>query len=182
MQLEGSVGRKLYSLGREQSRGLMMAVASVHAAPAVNYNSGAEAADHADHIFDDLIAPDPFRFLRSLRKAKIFGASEEKPHSVAARGRQQFLCADQSELWRLFGPKVVLSALAAREGKQSDISMKPAGKVSEHSAALVVRMSCHVEDACGDASLLDRFDGFRQARARTRRRRKLRVAPRTEQT
>src|SRR5207245_9242683 len=137
VQLEGSVGRKLYSLGREQSRGLMMPVASVHAAPAVNYNSGAEAADHADHIFDDLIAPDPFRFLRRLRKAKIFGASEEKPQSVAARGRQQFLCADQSEFWCLFVPKVVLSALPARQATQSHIRMQPAGTVRWHCAALI---------------------------------------------
>src|SRR5438552_14486035 len=99
----------------------MMAVASVHAAPAVNYNSGAEAADHADHIFDDLIAPDPFRFLRRFREAKIFGSREVEPPAVAACGRQQFLCADQPELWRLFGPKVVLSALAARQREQSDI-------------------------------------------------------------
>ena len=172
----------MHGLRREQSRGLMMTVASVHPTPAINYNIGAESTDHADHILKDLVAPDPFGFLRRLRKAKVFSASKEKPHAVASGRRQQLLRADQSKLRRLFGAKIVLAALAARQGKQRHIGMQSASQIGEHRAALVVRMRGHVKDPRGDASLLDCLDGLRQAWAGTRHRRKLRVTPRTEQT
>src|SRR5690348_13318472 len=138
----------------------MMAVPSVHASPAIDNNVGAEAADHADHIFEDLVAPDPFGFLGGFRKAKIFGACKEKPHAVAACGRQQFLRADQSELRCLLWAKVVLATLAACQGKQRDVSMEPSGKIGEHSAALVVGMRRYAENPRGDASLLDGLDSF----------------------
>src|SRR5438132_13054357 len=133
----------------------MMAVPAVHTAPAVNNNIGAESTDPPDHIFQDLVAPDPLRFLCSLRKTKIFSPRKVQPHAVAARRRQQFLRADQSELWRLFGAKIVLSALAACQGKQRHIGMQSASKIGEHRAALVVRMRGHIEDPRGDTSPLD---------------------------
>src|SRR6266446_7441911 len=97
VQLEGRIRRELHRLRREQSRGLMMAVASVHAAPAVDHNVRAKSPDHADHVLEYLVAPDPFGLLRRLRIAEIFGSREVQSHAVAASGRQQFLRADQSD-------------------------------------------------------------------------------------
>src|SRR5260370_8578344 len=151
----------------------MMSVAPVHAAPAVDHNVRAKSADHEDHVLEDLVAPDPFRFLRRLRIAKIFGSRKVQPHAVAPCCRQQFLRPEQSQLRRLFGAKIVLPALAARQGEQRDIRMQPAGKIGQHRSAFIVRMSRHVEDARGNPSALDRLDGFRQAGPCPRRWRKL---------
>jgi len=49
-----------------------MSVAPVYAAPAVNHKVGAKSADHMDHVLEHLVAPDPFRFFRRFRIAKIF--------------------------------------------------------------------------------------------------------------
>ena len=162
-QLEGSIGGELHGLRGEQSRGLMMTVSCVHTSPAIDHDVWAEASNHADHVLEDLVAPDAFRFLRRLGIAKIFGSREVEPHAVATRRFQQFLRADQSELRRLFGTKIVLAAFAACQGKQRHIRVKPPSKIGEHGAALVVGMSGHVEDPRGDASSLDRLDSFRQA-------------------
>src|SRR5712692_97230 len=90
----------------------MMPVASVHAAPAVDHNVRAKSPDHADHVLEYLVAPDPFGLLRRLRIAEIFGSREVQPHAVAPSCRQQFLRPDQSQLRRLFGAQVVLPARA----------------------------------------------------------------------
>src|SRR3989475_10522135 len=55
-QLKGSIGCELHSLGREQSRGLMISVASGHASAAINHTGGAASTDHADHLFEDSAA------------------------------------------------------------------------------------------------------------------------------
>ncbi len=96
LELERRIHRELHGLRREQSRGLMMPVAAVHAAPAVNHNVGAKPADYSDHVLEDLIAPDPFRFFRRFRVAEIFRTRKVEPHAVAARRRQQFLRPNQS--------------------------------------------------------------------------------------
>src|SRR5229473_8095124 len=141
----------------------MMSVAPVHAAPAVNHKVRPKSADHMDHVLEDLVAPDPFRFFRRLRIAKIFGSRKVEPHAVAPRCRQQFLRPDQSQLRRLFGAEVVLSALTAREGEQRDIRMKSACEISKHRSALIVRMSRYVEDSRSNPSVLNGLDRFRQA-------------------
>src|SRR5437016_3678319 len=114
VQLEGSISSEFHRLWREQSRSLMMSVARVHAPPAVNHKVWAKSADHADHVLEDLVAPDPFRFFGRLRIAKIFGSRKIEPHAVAPCCRQQFLRPDQSQLRRLLGAEVVLTTLAAR--------------------------------------------------------------------
>src|SRR5258706_245818 len=102
-----------------------MAVATVHTSPTIDHNVWTKSANHADHVFEDLVAPDTFCFLRGLRIAEVFGARKVKPHAVSPCGRQQFLRADQSKLRGLFGAKVVLSALAAREREQREIGEPP---------------------------------------------------------
>src|SRR5713226_721541 len=74
VQLERRICRDLHCLRGEKSRGLMMSVACMHAAPAVNHQVRAKSADHTDHVLEDLVAPNPFRFLRRLRIAKIFSS------------------------------------------------------------------------------------------------------------
>src|SRR5258708_39796589 len=103
----------------------MMAVAPVHASPTVDHHVGTESANHADHVFKDLVAPDMFRFLRGFRIAEVFGSRKVKTHAVSPGGRQQFLRADQSKLPRLFGAKIVLSAFAARQRAQRDTRVEP---------------------------------------------------------
>ena len=150
-----------------------MSVASVHASPAINHNVGAESTDHADHVFEDLVAPDTFRFLRGFRIAKIFGSCKVKPHAVSPCCCQQFLRPDQSQLRRLFGAKVVLPALAACQREQRDIRAQPACKIRQHRTALIVRMGRHVQNPRRNPSALDRLDRFRQTRSRPRGLRKL---------
>src|SRR6267143_2232603 len=73
LQLESEVGSQLHGLGSEQTCGLVMAMATVHAAPAIDDDVRAEAPNDADHVFKNLVAPDFLGFLGSLRIAKIFG-------------------------------------------------------------------------------------------------------------
>src|SRR3981189_2466730 len=141
----------------------MMSVAPVHAAPAVNHNVGAKSADYADHVLENLVAPDLLRFLGRFRIAKIFGSREVELHAISPRCRQQFLCTDQSQLWRLFGAEVILTTFAACQGEQRDIRMEPACKIGKRRSAFIIRMSRHVEDSGCNSGVLDRFDGFRQA-------------------
>src|SRR4030081_3151745 len=108
-----------------------------------------------DHVLEHLVAPDPLRFFRRLRIAKIFGARKVEPHTIAPRCRQQFLRPDQSQLRRLFGAEVVLPALTAREGEQRYIRMKSASEISKHRSALIVWVSRHVQDPRGNSSALD---------------------------
>ena len=65
-----------------------MAMTGVNAAPAVDDDVGAEGADDADHVFEDLIAPDFLGFFGSFGVAKVAGTSEVEFHAVAARGGQ----------------------------------------------------------------------------------------------
>ena len=111
---EFGVGRRVggegYGFGGPETSGLVMAVAGVDAAPAVDDDVGAKFADDADHIFEDCIAPDFLGLLGSFGVAKIFGASEVEFYAVAASGSEQFLCADEAELGGLFGAESVLAA------------------------------------------------------------------------
>src|SRR6267378_1732781 len=123
-----------------------MAVASVHAAPAVDHDVGAEFADHADYVFEDGVAPDFFGFFGSFGEAEIPGAGEIEFDAVAASG-----------------------------GEQRDVGVEAAGEVGEDGAAFVIGMRGDVEDARGDAGGVDGFDGFGQAGAGTGSGRELRV-------
>src|SRR5260370_8468231 len=58
-QLERRIRCELHSLRREQCRGLMMSVARVHAAPAVNHTVPAKSADHAYYLLTPSVAPNP---------------------------------------------------------------------------------------------------------------------------
>src|SRR6266404_5346344 len=60
----------------------------------------------------------------------------------------------------------VLAAFAAGDGEQRDVGVEAAGEISEDSAAFVIGMRGDVEDARGDASGVDSFDGFGKAGAR----------------
>ena len=60
--------------------------------------------------------------------------------SIAARGRQQLLRANQAELRRLLRPEGVLAAFAAREGKQRDVGMQTSRQIRQHRSRFVVWM------------------------------------------
>src|SRR5260370_19174741 len=109
----------------------MMSVAAVHATPAVNHKVRTKFADHTDHIFEYLVAPDPLRLFRCLRIAKIPGSRKVQPHAVSACCRKQFLRADQAKLRRLFGAKIVLTAFVERQSQTRDIRMQSPSKTSE---------------------------------------------------
>src|SRR5208337_206579 len=150
-----------------------MAVASVNAAPSVNHDVGTEFADDTDHVFEDRAAPDFFSLFGSFGVAKITGAREIELHAIAARGGEEFLRADEAELRSLFGAESVLAAFAAGEGEQGHIGVKAAGEIGEDSGAFIVGMCGDVEDARGDASAVNGFNGFGETWAGSRRRRKL---------
>lgn len=99
----------------------MMPVAAVHAAPPIDDHVGAERANHADQVFQDLIAPDFFGFFRRFRIAKIFGTREIEFHAIATCGCEKFLRSNKAQLRSLFGAKIVLPAFPARKRKKSDV-------------------------------------------------------------
>src|SRR5713101_846439 len=173
VQLEGRICRDLHCLRREQSRSLMMSVTPMHAAPAIDHNVRAKSANHADHIFENLVPPNFFGFFGSFRIAEIFGTSEIEFHAIPASGSEQFLRANQPKLRGLFRAEVVLSAFAACQGEQSDVGVQPAGKIGKHRSALIVRMSRHEQDSRGNSSAFDRLNRFRQSGPCPRRWRKL---------
>lgn len=150
-----------------------MAVARVDAAPMVDDDVGAEGADDADHVFDDLIAPDFFGFFGSFRVAEIAGAGEVKLDAVTVSRGEKLLCADEAELGSLFGAKSVLAAFAASDGEKSDVRVESASEVGENSGAFVVGVSGDVKDARGDAGGVDGLNSFGKAGAGARSRREL---------
>ncbi len=156
----------------------MVAMSRVDAAPVVDDDVGAEGADDADHVFEDLVAPDFFGFGGSFGVAKIFCAREVKFDAIAARGGQQFLCADEAELRGLLGAEGVLSAFAAREGEKGDVGVESAGEIGEDGGGFIVGMRGDIEDAGGDASRVDGFDRFRKTRAGAGSGRELRAGTR----
>src|SRR5258708_37802514 len=115
-----------------------MAVAGVHAAPAVDDDVGAEFADDAAAIFEDGVAPDFFGFFGSFGEAEIPGAGEIEFDAVAASGVEKCLGADEAELRSLFRAEGVLAAFAAGDREQRDVGVETAGKISEDGAAFVV--------------------------------------------
>src|SRR5258705_12910566 len=117
-----------------------MAVASVDAAPAVDHDVGAEFADHADHVFEDGVAPDFFGFFGSFGEAEIPGAGEIEFDAVAASGGEKFLSADEAERRGLFGAERGLAAFAAGDGGQRDVGGEGAGGGGGDGAAFVLRM------------------------------------------
>ena len=148
-------------------------MAGVDTAPSVDDDVGSKFADDADHVLEDLVAPDFFGFFWSFGIAKIAGAGEIEFYAITARGGEEFLGANEAELWSLFGPESVLAALTAGEGKQGDIGVEAASKIGEDSGAFIVGVRGDVEDACGDAGAVNGLDGFRETGAGSRRRRKL---------
>ncbi len=169
----GRVGSQGDGFGGPDAGNLVVAVARVNAAPAVDDDVGAEFADDTDHILEDLIAPDLFGFFGSFGIAKIAGAREVELHAIAARGGQQFLCANEAELRGLFGAESVLAAFAASQGEQGHIGVEAASEIGEDGSAFIVGMRGDVEDARGDAGAVNGLDGFRETWAGPRRRRKL---------
>jgi len=109
---------------REKASGLVVTVTCVNAAPAVDDYCWPKGADDFDHVVQDFVAPDFFGFFGSLGVAKILCASEKKFDAVAARGGQQLLRADETELGSLLRAEIVLPALAACEGKERDFGME----------------------------------------------------------
>src|ERR1700682_1623970 len=107
----------------------MVAMSAMHSAPPVDDHVRAEAANDADHVFENLVAPNFFCFIRSFRKTKIFGAREIKIHAVPARGGKKLLRSNQPELRRLFRSEVVLPAFPAGQGKQRHVGMQPAREI-----------------------------------------------------
>src|SRR5208337_205626 len=168
-----TVGGEGDGFGGPEAGELVMAVAGVDAAPVVDDDVGAEGADDADHVFEDLVAPDSFGLFGSFGVAEIACAREIELHAIAASGGEQFLRADKAELRSLFGAESVLAAFAAGNGEQGYIGMEPAGEIGEDGGAFIVGMRGDVEDARGDAGAVDGFDGFGETWACARRRRKL---------
>ena len=157
------IGGESNRFGSEEAGGLMMAVATVNAAPIVDDNVGAEVPNDTDHVFDDLIAPDFFGFFGGFGKAEVTSACEEEPHAITACGSEQFLGADEAELRSLFGAECVLAAFAAGEGEKSDVGVEATSEISEDGGGFVVGMRGDVENACGDAGAVDGFNGFGEA-------------------
>src|SRR5208337_2010844 len=93
-----TVGGEGDGFGGPEAGELVMAVAGVDAAKMVDDDVGAEGTDDADHVFEDLVAPDFLRLFRRFRISKIRRTREVELDPIAPRGSEQFLGADQPEL------------------------------------------------------------------------------------
>src|SRR4029077_9367150 len=162
------IRRKLYGFWREKPGGLMVTVPRVRAAPPVDDHRWPEGADDFDHVLQDFVAPNFFCFLRSFGIAEVFCASEKEFDTIAARGGEQLLRADEAELWSLLRAKIVLSAFAARERKERDFGVEAAGEIGKHGAGFVVGMGSDVKDPRGYTGVFDGFHCFWKSRARAR--------------
>src|SRR5467141_3735998 len=106
----------------------MVTVPGANATPAVDDNRWPEGADDLDHVLQNFVAPDFFCFLGSFGIAEVFCASKKQSDTVAARGGQQLLRANEAKLGSLFGAEIVLPAFTACERKERDFCMKAAGE------------------------------------------------------
>ena len=104
----------LHGLRRQQPCGLMVPMSCVCVPPIVDDDVRPIRAHHAHHVVQDLIAPDFHGFFRRLRVAEIRCVCKKELRSIAARGCQQLLRANQAELRSLLRPEGVLAAFAAR--------------------------------------------------------------------
>src|SRR5260221_12237794 len=107
--------RELHCFWREKPSGLVVTVTGVNAAPAVDDYRWPEGANDFDHVLENFAAPNLFGFLGSFGIAEVFCASEKEFDTVAARGGEQFLRADETELRSLLRTEIVLHAFAAGE-------------------------------------------------------------------
>src|SRR5258705_11479596 len=96
LHVEGGVGGQLHSFCREEACGLMVAMSAVHSTPPIDDDVRAEAANDADHVFENLVAPDFFGFLGSFRIPKVFRAREIESYAVPACGGEKLLRSNQS--------------------------------------------------------------------------------------
>ncbi len=158
-----------------------MAVPGVNAAPTVDDHRGAKTANHLDHIVQDLVAPDFFRFFRCLGVAEVFGAGEKEFDAITPCGGKQFLRANQAKLGSLLWPEIVLAAFATSQGKQRDIGVQAAREISKDGGGFVIGVSGDVQDARGYAGAFDGFDGFGETNAGARGGRELGFGGRCEQ-
>ncbi len=106
------IGGELHRFRSQKAGSLVMSVTGMNAAPAVDDHRWPESADDFDHVVQDLVPPDFFRFFRRFGVAEVFSAGEKEFHAITAGRRQQFLGANQPKLWSLFWPEIVLSAFA----------------------------------------------------------------------
>src|SRR5581483_5470046 len=96
-------------------------------AAAAGWNGEARDDDVGTEFTDDthditehfIVAPDAQRFLRRLGIAKINGAGEELAAAVELAGGEQFVGADEAELFIELRPQLVLPAVAAIDRKVS---------------------------------------------------------------
>src|SRR5260221_13503813 len=117
-----------------------MAVAGVHAAPAVDDNVRAKFAYDVDHVFENGVAPDFFGFFGSFGEAEIPGAGEIEFDAVAASGGEKFLGADEGEVRSLFRGEGVLAGFAAGDKEQRDVGVEGTGGVNEPGGGFLLRV------------------------------------------
>src|SRR5689334_11763682 len=85
-----------------------------------------EIPDDPHHVRKNFVViPDVQRFISRLRKAKIERSREELLRMVDPSCIKQFFCSNHPEPLAQFGPKYVLTSVAARNGKISGIIKRP---------------------------------------------------------
>ncbi len=165
-----------HSLWSPDTGSLVVAMARMDAAPVIDDDVGAEGANDANHVFQDLIAPNLLGLLGSLGVTKIAGPGEIKFYAIASCGGEKFLSADESELWRLFGSESILATFPPGDGQKRYVSVKSPSEVSKDGRRFIIRVSSDVKNACGHTRAIDGFDGFGQPKTRAGSRRELCVA------
>ena len=97
----------------------MMLAAAVAAAEEAGDDVGADGADVADVVADDLVVPPLLdRFLDAEREAEVDRAGEVLLGAVEAVHREQLLGAQHAERLEQLGTDLVLPAVAARRGDE----------------------------------------------------------------
>src|SRR5208283_5970920 len=170
------IGRKLHSLWSPNAGSLVVTMARVDATPVIDDDVGAEGANHANHVFQDLIAPNLLGLLGSLGVTKIAGPGEIEFYAIASCGGEKFLSADEPELWCLFGAESILATFPPGDRQKRHVNVKSPSEVSKDGRRFIIRVSSDVKNARGYACAIDGFDGFWQARTGAGSRRELCIA------
>ena len=151
------IGGGLEDLGSELPHSRVMTVAAGGVGgEARDDDVGLKAADDANHVAQDALPP-PFceRLLGRFAVAEVDGAREELLAAVEASGCQQFLRANDAQVFRLLGPDQVLAALAARGREVGRAQTPSAGKVGDHCFAFVVGVRSEHEEAAESVETIE---------------------------
>ena len=124
---------------------------------------GPEFADRPDRVGQNLVAiPEAQRLRGRLRESEIVRAREELLAVIDPARGQQFLGADDAQLFAQLRADQILPAVAARQRKIGGVVKRAVRPIGDQAGVLVVRMRGDVKRASEHIQFLQREPDFRR--------------------